>query len=234
MKILAFDSSLSAISVAVRWRGGDGAWLLREAHEVRARGNAERLMPMICELMGQAGLSFSELDLVAVTIGPGGFTGVRVGVAAARALALATGAPTVAASSLAVMAQQSGEEVGPQRRGRVLAVALDARHGSVYLQLFACGHHATSPPQLLTASAAAQLIGRQPAIIVGSGAVLVGQALEACGGEAETMLPDLLPSARALALLAPELTPTHPVRPLYLRPPDVKPPADPVLLQSCP
>jgi len=234
MKILAFDSSLGALSVAVRWRGDDGAWLLREAQEVRARGHAERLVPMICELMGEAGLSFAELDRIAVTIGPGGFTGVRVGVAAARALALATGAPTVAASSLAVMAQQSSEELGAQRRGRVLAVALDARHGSVYLQLFPCGHHAAGPPQLLTVSAAAELIGRQPAVIVGSGAVLVGQALGACGGEAETMLPDLLPSARALALLATELAPTHPLRPLYLKPPDVKPPADPVLLQGCP
>jgi tRNA threonylcarbamoyladenosine biosynthesis protein TsaB len=233
MKILAFDSSLGALSVAVRWRGSDGAWLLREAQEVRARGHAERLMPMICELMGEAGLSFADLDRIAVTIGPGGFTGVRVGVAAARALALATGAPTVAASSLAVMAQQSGEVLGPERRGRVLAVALDARHGSVYLQLFPCGHHAAGPPQLLSVLAAAELIGRQPAVIVGSGAVLVGQALGACG-EAETMLPDLLPSARALALLATELAPTHPLRPLYLKPPDVKPPADPVLLQGCP
>src|SRR5262249_44399584 len=112
MKILAFDSSLGALSVAVRWRGDDGAWLLREAQEVRARGHAERLMPMICERMAEAGLSFGELDRIAVTIGPGGFTGVRVGVAAARALALATGVPTVAASSLAVMAQPSSEELG--------------------------------------------------------------------------------------------------------------------------
>jgi tRNA threonylcarbamoyladenosine biosynthesis protein TsaB len=116
----------------------------------------------------------------------------------------------------------------------VLAVALDARHGSVYLQLFPCAPHAAGPPQLLTAAAAAQLIGRQPAIIVGSGAVLVGQALGACGGEAETMLPDLLPSARALALLATELAPTHPLRPLYLKPPDAKPPTDPVLIRGCP
>src|SRR5262249_61065576 len=100
--------------------------------EVRARGHAERLVTMICELMGEAGLSFAELDRIAVTIGPGGFTGVRVGVAAARALALATGAPTVAASSLAVMAQQSSEELGAQRRGRALAVAPPAPPGTAY------------------------------------------------------------------------------------------------------
>src|SRR6516164_11550 len=157
MNILAFDSSLGALSAAVRWRGADGGWLLRDAHEVRERGHAERLMPMISKLMGEEGLSFSELDRIAVTIGPGSFTGVRVGVAAARALALATGAPTVAASSVAVMAHQSGEELAAQRRGRVLAVALDARHGSVYLQVFPCGHDAAGPPQLVSASTAALL-----------------------------------------------------------------------------
>jgi tRNA threonylcarbamoyladenosine biosynthesis protein TsaB len=234
MKILAFDTSLGALSAAVRWRSADGVWLLREAHEVRERGHAERLMPVILKLMGEAGLPFCELDRIAVTIGPGSFTGVRVGVAAARALALATGAPTVAASSLAVMAHQSSEALGTQRRGRVLAMALDARRGSVYLQLFPCGHHAAGPPQLVSASAAALLIGRTPTILVGSGAMLVGQALAACDGEAETMLLDLLPSARALALMASELPPTRPLRPLYLKPPDVRPPADPSLLRACP
>lgn len=233
MKILAFDSSLGALSVAVRWRGADGVWQLREAHAVRERGHAERLMPMIFELMGEAGLAFRALDRIAVTNGPGGFTGVRVGVAAARALALATGAPTVAASSLAVMAHQSAEVIGSGRRGRALVVALDAGRGSVYLQLFPSGHRPMDPPQLMTASAGAQLIGSTPAIIVGSGAALVAQALAACGGEAETMLLDLLPSARALALLATELAPTRPVRPLYLKPPDVKPPADPALVRVC-
>src|SRR5215510_1772774 len=166
MKILAFDSSLGALSAAVRWRSADGVWMLREAHEVRERGHAERLMPVILKLMGEAGLAFCKVDRIAVTIGPGTFTGVRVGVAAARALALATGAPTVAASSLAVMAHRCGAELASTRGGRALAVALDARRGSVYLQLFPRGHDAAGPPQLVTAPAAARLIGRQPAILV--------------------------------------------------------------------
>src|SRR5262245_20407998 len=210
MKILAFDSSLGAVSVAVRWRGGDGAWLLRQSHEDRERGHVERLMPMIAKVMGEAGLAFREIDRIAATIGPGSFTGVRVGVAAARGLALASGAPTVGASSLAVMAHQSEEELGAARRGRLLAVALDARRGSVYLQLFPRGYHAAGPPHLLTAHAAARHLGSEPAILVGSGAPLVGRALAACGGHAEAMLPDLLPSARSLALLASDLAPTHP------------------------
>ena len=81
MKILAFDTSLGALSAAVRWRSADGVWLLREAHEVRERGHAERLMPVISKLMGEAGLPFCELDRIAVTIGPGSFTGTRIGLA---------------------------------------------------------------------------------------------------------------------------------------------------------
>ena len=91
MNVLAFDTCLGAVSVAVRWQGPGGDWLTRHAHEARERGHAERLMPMIAEVMEDAGLAFSDLDRIAVTVGPGTFTGVRVGVAAARGLALASG-----------------------------------------------------------------------------------------------------------------------------------------------
>ena len=86
---------------------GRGEWLLREAYEPRATGHAERLFPMIAEVMDGAGLAFSAIDRIAVTLGPGTFTGVRVGIAAARALALATGKPVVAMTSLAVMAHRA-------------------------------------------------------------------------------------------------------------------------------
>ena len=115
MNILAFDTCLGAVSVAVRWRGAGGEWLMRHAHEVRERGHAERLMPMMAEVMEEAGLAFSDIDRIAVTVGPGTFTGVRVGVAAARGLALASGVATVGATSLAVMAHQADELLGPAR-----------------------------------------------------------------------------------------------------------------------
>ena len=233
MKILAFDTSLGAVSVAVRWLRTDGKWLLHEARQARQRGHADGLMPLIGEVMSQAGVAFCDLDRIAVTVGPGNFTGVRVGVAAARALVLASGASAIGLSNLAVMAHQSNEYLGGQRRGRLLAVAVDARHDSVYLQLFPYGHQAAGPPQLLAVRAAAQQIATTPAIIVGSGAVPVRCALGA-GGGAEATLPDLLPSASSLALLASELAPTPALRPLYLRPPDAKPPADFTLLRVPP
>ena len=136
MNILAFDTCLGAVSVAVRWRSAGGEWLTRHAHEVRERGHAERLMPMIAEVMQGAGLAFSDIGRIAVTVGPGTFTGVRGGVAAARGLALASGVTTVGATSLAVMAHQADERIGTARGNRLLAVAVDARRGAVYLQLF--------------------------------------------------------------------------------------------------
>ena len=235
MNILAFDTCLGAVSVAVRWRGAGGEWLMRHAREVRERGHAERLMPMIAEVMEEAGLAFSDIGRIAVTVGPGTFTGVRVGVAAARGLALASGMAAVGATSLAVMAHQADELLGPVRGGRLLAVAVDARRGSVYLQLFA-GRAAMRrsrpccwPPTMRPARSA-----RGPSIVVGSGAAVVAGAVRAAGGQAEATLADLQPDARSLALLAADLAPAHPLRPLYLRPPDVKPQADRSLTRASP
>ena len=89
MNVLAIDTCLGAVSVAVRWRDAGGEWRMRDAYEARTAGHAERLMPMTKEVMGAAGLAFSDLQHIAVTVGPGSFTGVRAGVAAARGLALA-------------------------------------------------------------------------------------------------------------------------------------------------
>ena len=96
MNILAFDSSLNALSVAVARRRQD-AWQVFHAWEARS-GHAERLLPMIGEVMAEAGMAFSAIDRIAVTVGPGSFTGVRVGVSAARGLALALRRPAGAAA----------------------------------------------------------------------------------------------------------------------------------------
>src|SRR5262245_27224040 len=103
MNVLAFDTCLGAVSVGRRLRHA-GGWLLRDAYLPLSAGHAERLIPAIDEVMSSAGLDFPALDRIAVTVGPGGFTSVRVGVSAARALALATSKPVVATTSLAVVA----------------------------------------------------------------------------------------------------------------------------------
>lgn len=220
MNVLAFDTCLGAVSAAVRWKSGDGAWQQHEIFEQMETGQAERLMPMIAEVMSASGLGFADLQRIAVTHGPGTFTGVRIGVAAARALALSTGCPVVVATSLRVMALGALSELKPLRQG-VLVVALDARRGGLYLQSFAAGTGAElSRPEVLSPEEAAQRLDGTDTVAVGSGAEILAQAAD---GRIEVRLPGLLPHAGDLALLAPKLTPVSPVMPLYLRPPDAKP-----------
>lgn len=226
MNVLAFDTCFGAVSVAVRWRRTPGEWLLREAYEERSTGHAERLFPMIAEAMDGAGLTFASVDRFAVTLGPGSFTGVRAGVAAARAFALATSKPVVGVSSLAVMAHRADLLIGRERDGRPLAVAVDARRGMVYFQLFAEPAAGAGEAVLATPEQAARAIGQHHALVVGSGAVAVAAAT---GGRAEARLPDLQPHARSLALMAPDLAAANLVKPMYLRQPDAKPQADKAL-----
>ena len=225
MTVLAFDTCLGAVSVAARWQSARGQWLSCDRFEARETGHAERLMPMIAEVMQEAGLAFGDLQRIAVTIGPGTFTGVRGAVAAARGLALASGLPVVGATSLAVMAHRSSELLGP-RDGRLLAVAVDARRGAVYLQLFTDAPAHASQPQLLAPADVVPLVAGRPVTVVGSSAATIADAILAAGGMAEARLLDLQPHACSLALMAADLAPISPVRPLYLRAPDVKPQAD--------
>jgi tRNA threonylcarbamoyladenosine biosynthesis protein TsaB len=234
MNVLAIDTCLGAVSAAARWRDAGGEWHMREAYEERSVGHAERLMPMIGEVMAAAGLGFPDLDRIAVTVGPGTFTGVRAGVAAARGLGLAAGLPVAGATSLAVMAHRADEHLGSARAGRLLAVAVDARRGMVYFQAFPADPEGAEPAVLLAAGDAARLIGDRAAILVGSGAAAVADAVRAAGGQAEAAFPDLQPHAAWLALMAPGLVPARPLMPLYLRPPDARPQDDKSLPRAAP
>jgi tRNA threonylcarbamoyladenosine biosynthesis protein TsaB len=234
MNVLAIDTCLGAVSVAVRWRDGRGEMQMRDAYEARTAGHAERLMPMTAGVMTAAGLAFGGLERIAVTVGPGSFTGVRAGVAAARGLALAAGLPVVGATSLAVMAHRADAMLGKARAGRALAVAVDARREIVYLQLFPLEPDTPTAVALLTPREAAHQIGSRPTILVGSGAAPVLAALRAAGDEAEIAFPDLQPHAAALALMASGLTPAKPLAPLYLRAPDARPQVDKSLPRAAP
>jgi tRNA threonylcarbamoyladenosine biosynthesis protein TsaB len=222
MNILAFDTCFDGCSVCVAERR-EGIVVARSARMERFEtGHAERLMPMISEAMEEAGLRFDELQRIAVTVGPGTFTGTRIGIAAARSLALATDAETVGISSLAVMAAVARREIKADR----LAVVVDARRGEVYAQAFGPGGEATSPPQLLPVQQAALLGGSARIVFVGSGAAAVAADAARQGNDAQAALPGLLPDAVALAQLAasPESSDV-PLAPFYLRPADAKPQA---------
>lgn len=229
MNIIAFDTCFGACSAAVLWRepgreGGEPMEHLTGRYEEMATGQAERLLPMIDEVLRDSGRSLRELDAIAVTEGPGTFTGVRVGVAAARGLALATGLPIRATTSLHVMAQRALAELGDTLAGRVLAVCVDARAGQVFIQAFETDlGEPIAQVAVMDPDSAVSTCPGGPLLCVGSAGQVVAEAALRSGRAAEAKLAGLQPDARDLARLAPKLPERKPLVPLYLRPPDAKP-----------
>ncbi len=224
MKILAFDTSFAACSAAVGSLGtfGGGAEILAARFEGMEQGHASRLMPMIKEVMKEARLGFAELDGLAITSGPGTFTGTRIAVAAARALSLATDLPVYGATSLAVMARKAAAGLAENGAGRDIAVAVDARRGQFYVQVFANGAP-YDDPQLFDLAGAATKIAERSAVVVGSGAPSVVEAAQHLAKKIDLGPVDLLPDAADLLATQCELL--NPPKPLYLRPADAKPQA---------
>jgi tRNA threonylcarbamoyladenosine biosynthesis protein TsaB len=222
MNVLAFDTCMEACSVALI-RGEDQ---LLGRFEPRERGHAEALFPMIEAVMDEAGLGFPELDAIAVTRGPGSFTGVRAGIAAARGLALGWGTPIIAATSLEVMALGCLDGLGPSECSRGMLIAHDARRGELYIQAFDGAARALSEPAVVAPAQAARLAAKY-GLVAGSGAALVTAEADRSEVGIRAALPGLLPDARQLARLALHRAPARgPVSPLYLRAPDAKPQMD--------
>jgi len=185
------------------------------------RGHADALMPMVARVMEAAEIPFSAIDRFAVTVGPGTFTGIRVGIAAARGLALATGKPLAGVTTLAAYAA----EIAENEKDGPIAVALDARRGEVYFQMFDAEGSSLSQAAAMTPQAAADMLPGD-ARIAGSGARLVADALSAQDRNARLVRyalgpgPDPVVVAR---LAARDALPEHSPAPLYLRPADAKP-----------
>ena len=201
--ILAIDTCLFACSAAVVQ---DGAVLAGRV-EPMSRGHQERLAPLVAQLMGEAGVAFGQLDRIAVTVGPGSFTGLRVGLAFAKGLSAALAIPAVGVGSLEALAQP--------HKGRVFAV-LDAKRGQVYLQAFADGAAVSAPDALPIETAAARVAELAPDILVGTGAALLAEMRPS----AQAIVIDHADPA-AIAAIGAARAPTPP-RPLYLRAPDAK------------
>lgn len=219
MRVLAFDACLGAVSAAAGIVRPDGSWeRLAHARERVMAGHAEALMPMIDRVMREADLTFLGLERIVATLGPGGFTGVRVGLAAARGFVLATGAKGVGLSSLDAFAI-SARDLHGEDPVRPLAVAMDARRGMIFFALYAPGVRHVDP-EMLTAEQAAGRLRGQHHVLVGSGAGAVASHLQ--HGEAHTPAGDLEPEARLFAPLMAHAAPSAVLKPIYLRPPDAK------------
>jgi tRNA threonylcarbamoyladenosine biosynthesis protein TsaB len=208
MIVLGLDTALGACSAAVVAQGQP----LAVRSEPMLRGHQERLALMVQEAMAEAGLAFAQLDRIGVTVGPGSFTGLRVGLAFAKGLGLALGKPVVGVGALEALAASELE-------ADLTLAAIDARRGQIYLQAFSGGRAVMAPDVLPAETAAARLAEFNPmgqTLIVGSGAPL----LEGLIAHA-LIIPRAAPDPLAVARLA-EAKPPTPARPLYLRAPDAK------------
>lgn len=187
--LLAIDTAAARLQLALF----DGAHV-EQLFEVMAQGQAERLFPALGELLDRAGRAYADLDRIAVTSGPGSFTGLRIGLSAARGLGLALARPVVGVPSLLALSLAAPA-------GRPAAVLLDARRGEAYLQLFAAPGDPAGEAMLLPMAAARALVP--------TGATLL-----------ETPFVDLALLAPFAAGLAPA---AYPPEAAYVRAADAKP-----------
>ena len=222
MRILALDTAMSACSVAL-WRG---AGVDAGRFAAMERGQSEALMPMVMEVLGEAGSTVAELDLIAVTVGPGAFTGIRIGLAAARGMALAAKLPCLGVTTLDVVAEGVGRDLPA---GRAVLVALNAKRKDVYAQAFTGGLEPLGPPRAVLARDLAHMVeasktGAGPVTVVGDATLEAVAALAESGVDAVPADAPGISDARVLAAIAagrwrPGMV-SPPPAPLYLRPPD--------------
>ena len=228
MLVLGFDTATPAVSVALH----DGERVLSAAAAVDARRHAELLAPMIAKVMADAGVARGDLGAVAVGVGPGPYTGLRVGVVTARVLGSVLGRPVYGVCSLDVIATSAGP-------GREFVVATDARRKEVYWARYdAAGHRVAGPAvgpassipeaaDLAVAGAGGQLYPEAFAEVTGpaypDGGTLCG--LVARSLTASSALPSWAAACSAAQFSS--LPPLLPAEPLYLRRPDAREPGPP-------
>ena len=218
MLVLAIDTALDQCAAAV---------LDTETNQLRAeetlsmkRGHAEALMPLIARVMRQFGEGFGALDKIAVTTGPGSFTGLRVGISAARGLALAAGKPVVGVSTLTAYAAPLLNE----NSGNPIIVAIDARHDHIYCQVFSGSGATLIRPGVMPVDESLRAARFGAPRIAGNASQILADRWPSHAARPASVDtrpgPDISWVAWAGAAATPE---TAPARPYYLRAPDAKP-----------
>lgn len=221
MLILAIDTALDACAAAVLDTGTSK--LIAVESQAMKRGHAEALMPLIGRVMQQAALPFAALDRIAVTTGPGSFTGLRVGLSAARGLALAAGKPAVGLTTLSAYAAPIVSESGEDP---VISV-IDARHDQVYFQVVSGNGSSLVRPRVgkIEEALAASRFGAPH--LVGNAARILADRWPKDAAAPIKVDAQAAPDIAWVAWLGAAVSPdTAPARPFYLRAPDAKPPQD--------
>lgn len=214
MRLMIVDTALGLCTAGVFETSGAGVRRLGLRSERMVKGHSERIAGFARDAMAESGLGFGVLDLIGVTVGPGSFTGLRVGLAFAKGLAVALDRPVVGISALDALAASAAN-------APAVAALIDARRGQVYARFWRDGV-ARGPAEALTIAAAAERIAS-----LGTGAVLIGTgaALFADLTSGQGLRPLDGPAPETLARLAADSNPVlAPATPLYLRAPDATPP----------
>ena len=227
MLILAIDTALDACSAGVL--DTDAGRLIALESQPMKRGHAEALMPLIQRVVDQSGIAFAALDRIAVTTGPGSFTGLRVGLSAARGIGLAARKPVVGLTTLTAYAAPI---VGHNTEQPIIS-AIDARHEQVYFQVVAGNGGSLVRPQVAPIEEALGASRFGPPYLVGNAANILADHWPDDAPQPFKVDPQPAPDIAWVAWLGAAVgADTAPARPFYLRAPDAKPPTDPLRRSS--
>lgn len=219
--LLALDSATTGCSVCV-WRAGQ---VLAAQSQPMARGQAQALMPMLDAVLDAAGLAPDAIDGVAVTRGPGAFTGLRIALSAARGFALALGVPCVGVTTLEAVAAAVPEDERTSGIGRKVLACVESKRDDIYVQLFSSDLAPLTDPLAAEGAALKGLFADgEQIVLVGDAAERAREMLDGADLDVVTSAADPLPDPAVVArLAAPRLNTAHGApEPLYLRPPDAK------------
>lgn len=211
MRILGFDTTLGACSAAV-FDSGAGC-LLAQRFEPLERGHAERLVGMVRDVLASGGVTLSDIDRLAVTVGPGTFTGVRIGLSLARGLKLALGIPVAGLTSLEAIRLN----VRDNPEGRPIASVIDARRGEFYLAAWSAGGAELVTPRAVRHQDAAGLVP-EGSLVLGTGADRLISLAGDTGGLRRASALDLPDAARIAEAAVSRPPDGEAPRPVYLRP----------------
>ncbi|MDE3176210.1 MAG: tRNA (adenosine(37)-N6)-threonylcarbamoyltransferase complex dimerization subunit type 1 TsaB [Pseudomonadota bacterium] len=227
MRVLAIDTSRGACSAAV-YDGSLRYALARESLPM-SRGHAEALGPMVDRVLKASDGGTAELTKVAVAVGPGSFTGLRIGVAMAKAIALTLEIPAVGVSTLIAYC---GPMLDDPKHG-VIAAVIDAGHGNVYFHLIDSKAKQIFSPRIVTLRDAVRAIGGSSARIVGDAASLLAEEARRAGVDVDASGASAYPDIVAIARIGLAADPAvWPARPLYIKPPDAHPPRDEAIARA--
>lgn len=221
MLILAIDTALDACAAAIL--DTDNNKVIAQETAAMKRGHAEALMPLVARVMQQSGIGFADLDRIAATTGPGSFTGLRVGLSAARGIALAANKPVVGITTLTAFAAPHVGEPGENP----IVSAIDARHDHVYLQVVTGHGEQLLAPRVAPMEEALATSRFGAPLLVGNAANLLAERWPKDAAAPVRVDQQAAPDIVWVAWLAAAVDPAVATpRPFYLRAPDAKPPAD--------